>query len=411
MALPDVRITKEAGLNRRTQGEDAISGLVCGGVSVVDGAQLDTTYELRGIKELEDLLIDADYDSTNDILIYHHVDRFFKRCPNGKLYLRLVSQQTGSGGVSMADMVDNSGTHLKQLLIDANGEVRQAGVVLNPDLATYTSTTSNGLDNDVQAAVTAAQALAEAEFDAHRPVVVLIEGREFNGTVGNAEDLRDLASNQVGVVIAADLDISDSDTAYQNYAAVGDVLGMLAKAKVNESLGWVAAFPLTDVPKGIFVRAGLSSGSSINTYAGGWATLHDKGYIFARPHTGLSGFWLNASPTCDLVTDDEAYLENARTLNKAAREIRKALLPELHSPIQLTSEGKIEPVRVASLQAKATSGLQVMQRNLEVSAFTVFIDPDTNFIAANETLEVVFSIVPVGVARQIEGKVKLVASL
>ena len=186
---------------------------------------------------------------------------------------------------------------------------------------------------------------------------------------------------------------------------------MKSYAKVNECLGWVGKFPLTDLADNVFVKACLSSGNEIETYEAGWGTLHDKGYMFAKPHVGKSGYWFNSSPTCTSIDDDQAYLENASTLNKASRLIREALLNDLNSPIELTSEGKIHPAIIGELESKCETKVGEMLQDKEISALSVFIDPDHNFIEDGEEFTVEFGIVPVGVARMIRAKVRLVAKL
>ena len=93
----------------------------------------------------------------------------------------------------------------KNLLVQANGKIRQWGVALNsdpedPDL-------EDGILADVLTAILKAQQLCEDEYENHRPVVGLIEGRHFDGTPTDAKDLRTLASNQINVVIASDYNI------------------------------------------------------------------------------------------------------------------------------------------------------------------------------------------------------------
>jgi hypothetical protein len=296
------------------------------------------------------------------------------------------------------------------MLVEENGAIKQLAAGLNSDSPTPDLT--SGILADVVTAIAKAQQLAKSEFDLHRPVNIIIEGRHFDAPASAALSLRTLNSSQVCVVIGADNDISIARPSNTYYAAIGDALGCISLAAVNECIGWVGKFPLTDTANGYFLNAGLSDGNKINTYEADWGTLHDKGYIFAKPHTGKSGFWWNSDPTCTLVSDDEAYLSNSRTLNKAARIVRAALLDDLNSPITLTAQGTIQPVQIGDFEAKCETDLDdVMMKAGEISALSVYIDPNQNFITDGEELDVVFKIVPVGVAREIVGKISLVPSL
>ncbi len=407
---PDVNITKEAGLGRRNPTLDMVSGIIFGSIAATGLALNTTSSELKSIVDVEALGITNDFDEANKILVWHHCDRFFKRNPSGSLFIRLVAQAT-----TLTQSLDNALTHAKQLLVDAQGKVRWLGVVRNP-ISAYVPVLSGGLDGDVLTAIDKAQELYNAEFAAHRPLYgILVEGRQFNGTVAAATDLRTKTDPNVGVVIAADLAISSkvvaATTPYQYYAAIGDVLGLRSLAKVHENIGWVEKFPLTDDIRGLFETAGLSSGLNIITYSADLSNLHDKGFIIPVFHTGLSGYFLNSDPTCVALSNDEAYMENGATLAKAARVLRAAYLPKLNSPIPLTSTGTIEPVKIAALERLGKDALDVMKRDGEISDLDVVIDPEQNFIENDENLEVQFSIVVIGTARRITGKLKLVSTL
>jgi hypothetical protein len=407
--LPDIRIEKEQGLGRRTPSSDMVVGLVMGGISTAAYATLGATVELRGVSDAKALGFTAAYDEANKVLVYHHIERIFVRNKSAKVYLKVVAQT-----VTLAQMADVTLTHVAGLLLDAKGEVGVVGIALNPG-AGYTETLITGLSSDVVAAIPKAQALVESEFTRHRPVFVVIEGRHFNGTSAAALDLRSKEAEGVAVVIAADYSISQKEIGgtkpYQYYAAIGDTLGMISAAKVNENIGWVGKFPLTDTSLGMFVKAALSSSLAIETYEADYATLHDKGYIFAKPHTGKTGYYFNSSPSCAAMDQDEAYIENARCLNKGARLIRTSTLDALNSPVLLNEDGTVQSVVIGALEAMAEEGLSQMQRGGEISNFDVYIDPEIVFLENEESLDVEYSLQPVGVLRELKGKIKLVAKI
>lgn len=409
MSAPDIRLTKQNGIGRRQPSTDYISALVCGGVAT-DNLQLGEIVELKGIPDANVYGITADYDTDNSILLYKRIARFFLRNPSGTLFIMLVPR-----GTTLTQMVDKEQPYLKKVLDDLNGVVKQAAVALNPE-DDYEGVFSDGIDADVLAAVTKAQELADEQWDLHRPIQILIEGFHFNGTATGAPDLRELDSENVSVVIAADPAISNLGGAKEFYAAVEDALGYVSASKVNQCIGWVGRFPLQNVAQGVFLTAGLSSGLPMTSYnQTDIDTLHDKGYVFARAHSNKVGFYFQSSPTCTAISNDESYIERARTIGKAARLIRAELIDGLNAELDLNEDGTLRAEVIGALEASAGAGLEQMLREKEISAFDVIIDPTQKPLlppdGEEEGTDLVFSVVPVGVNRSIRGKIKLVSSL
>lgn len=417
MALNDVKVTVlGGGLGRREPSQDMICGIITTGVAVSGGLALDTSYKLYSMEDLESLGVDAAYDTANAVLLYHHVSEFFRMNPNGQLWLRVTGQATAT----LSKLVDVANPHAKQLLIDANGEIRVLGAILNPDedyeevLALTEDTDpetpplvySKGMDLNVFLAITKAQQLAESEFELHRPVAIVLEGRAFNGTAADAASLRTLDAEYVAVCIAQDKTVADGNALYASYAAVGTLLGTVSAAKVNENVAWVRKFPITSVLKNRFINAALSSGNIVSSYSDtSLGLLNDKGYIFARPHIGFAGFWWNDSSTCTAISSDFAYLENVRTIQKAARIIRRQLLPDLNSPLAVDPEsGQLDATTCKYFEAQGAAALGTMVQDNEVTGIDVYVDPAQNVLSSSK-LVAKFTLVPYGTARQIEGQV------
>src|SRR5688500_16265769 len=166
---------------------------------------LATVATISDVADAEALDIDAAFDTTNNVRVYRHIKEFYRKAGEGKkLYIMLVAQ-----AVSMEDMVEDTGSvYAKKLIIEAAGEIRQLGVVINPT-ADYVSVLLDGLDSDVRNAIPKAQLLAEWARDSFRPCNILLEGREFNGTAAAAVDLRaipDTPADHVSVIIGQDWD-------------------------------------------------------------------------------------------------------------------------------------------------------------------------------------------------------------
>jgi hypothetical protein len=388
MSLPDVTLTKRnGGLGRQKPTEDGISAFITQGVAVAGKLELGKVYELRGLAYAQALGL----SSTVNPLAYYHISEFYRLSPGAVLYFMLVAP-----AVSLADICDKSQPYAAKLLAQQNGKVKQLAVSLLYG--------AHELEADVLPAVQKAQALAASEYLAHRPVFIALAGHGYTGTAADAVDLRSLASEYVAVVLASD------HTLHPQEPAIGALLGVMSAAQVHLCIGWVAQFPLQG--DGQFLDAGLSSGTAnADLLPGELGSLHDKGYIVAMQHPGADGFYFSDSPTCTALTSDYAWIENTRTANKATAVIRTALLPQLKGPLLLNADGTLQEQVRGELEGKARQALEVqMSRKGELSALDVYIDP-AQVLSSGAELEVLFSLVPVGVARQIKGSIGFVTSL
>lgn len=400
MPRPNVTIIKRNGaLGRRNPTQDAIGALVTTGVLVAGKLALGTVYPLQSVRDAQALGVDAAYDLANSVLVFHPIDRFFKRNPDGTLYL-LVAAQTNT----LTDLVDSTKEFAKKLLREQKGLVKFIGVTRNP-AALYVPVLATGLDADVIAAVAKAQALYTEEFALFRYASIIIEGRSFNGTAAAAKDLRTLASSNVSVVIAADPAISALPGFAAGYAAVGDVLGMISKAAVSQNIGeFTQEFNLSDAGRNMFITAGLSSALNINSYGDtDLDSLNDKGYIFPTAVAGLDGFFLNDSHTASaLLNNDYAYLENNRTIEKAIFLARQALLPKVKSRVKVDpATGQLQDEDRKSLEATGIKALEGMETDGDISGgIDCFVDPLQDVLGTSKIV-VEISFTPVSIARQI----------
>jgi hypothetical protein len=229
-------------------------------------------------------------------------------------------------------------------------------------------------------------------------------GHSLLADLSTAPDLRALASEFVSVVAGTD------HLAAPGEPAIGTALGAVSAASVNESIAWVQKFNLTG--DGSFLSAGLSNGKALaELLPGDLAALADKGYIVVRQHAGLDGFFFSDTPTCTAATSDYAYLENIRTTNKAARVVRRALLPALNGPLLVNPDGTLQAQVIGELQGKAVASLNAsLAQPGEVSALAVYIDPAQNVVSTS-VLAVQVRLVPVGVGRQINVSLGLTAKI
>jgi hypothetical protein len=398
--FPDITIVKRAGgLGRQKPSDDGISALISQGVAVAGKLVLEQVYELRSLQAAEQLGITA--TAANLSKVHYQISEFYRKSPGAILMLMVVDQTT-----TLTEMADRTLAYAKKLLSAKNGKVKQLALHLNP-AAGYAPVITTGLDADVLGAVAKAQALADEEFLQHRPVFICIGGHGLAADTTTATDLTTKLAPNVAVVVAAD------HLQQPLEPAIGALLGTISAAQVHLCIGWVNELMQLQ-GDGSFMQAGLCNGTANeDLLPGGLAALSDAGYVVATQHPGADGFFFGDSPTCSApsATNDITDIESARTLNKAARLIRQALLPQLKGPLLLQADGTLQPQVLNELEKKAGSTLEVqMGRTGELSAYDVYIDPE-QVIASGSELKIDFSVVPVGVARHIKATIGLVSSI
>jgi len=400
MAKHNVTITKRNGaLGRRSPSQDGVCGLISTGVAVAGKLVLDTVYPMLSIRDAVSIGITPEYDATHSVLVYHAIDRFFKANPSGTLNVMIAAQEN-----TMADLVDPSKDLAKKLLRESQGLIKYCGVSRNP-VAGYVPTGLNGLDADVLTAAAKAQSLYESEFAAFRYAGFLLEGRSFSGTAAAAKDLRTLNTPNVSITIAADPAISNSNSAYAGYAAVGDVLGLISKASVSQDIGELNSdFDLQDTGNGVFVTAGLSSGLELSAYnEADLDVLDEKGYIFPTAVAGIAGFHLSDSHTASaLDNNDYAFIENNRTIEKAIFLVRQALLPKIKGRVKVDpATGYLQDEDVKALEATGAKALSGMESDGDISGgIDCYVDPEQDVLSTSK-LEIEVTFIPVSIAREI----------
>jgi len=379
MGLPNVNITLGSGLGRRATGMSKVSGLIL----PLSMSGVFNEFDIVELNSLEDCEL-----LNEELFAYQSVKRFYKHSPGAKLYVEFTSDD------KTFDVADSAEIFRK--LIDAgHGLINQIGIVVK-NTETYAS------DNTFVTVLPLLQNLADSEFAAHRPLVIVIGAMNVSMT-GTLADLRGFSCPNVAVL--AGRDIINTGNQY----AMGDFIGCLSAAKVNESVAWVDRFNLTDVNKGVFVGAAFGGVAQPleRTYLG----IHDKGYIFALHYVGRDGFNWSGDGTCVPLTHDLAYLHNTRTINKAARLVYMNLVGRLESPVLLNKDGTIQDAVVGALEAVAASGLDDMKRDGEISNYDVYLDNTRNFLIAGEEVNIELKVQPVGVAHMINVTLKLSATV
>lgn len=306
--------------------------------------------------------------------------------PKGTIYICVKT----TGEVSKDD--------IKALQQYAQGSIRQFGI-FTPTLANVASyqTAASEIEAEHQPAIFVVGcgkgALTLAALKAAQVPALIVAGR-----------------CNVSVLVSCDLDAEViavlGEDHFGYFSCIGNLLGAISNASVNECIAWVSKFPC-GLSKPGFITGELLTDVTVTDLN----LVNDQKFIFVRTHVGDAGNYYNDSFTLDLATSDYAYIENVRTIDKATRGIRSKMLPFLNAPIYVDAEtGKLRADMVSFLETLASETLVEMEKAGELSGYQASIDPDQNILATSQ-LQVVIKNVPVGVMRVVNIKIGLTTKL
>lgn len=362
-------------LDRTNLNQDIVSGLLFDGEETSNGLIRDHIFRLTSLEDAKKIGIYDGYDVSGQSA-YYQIQQYFRLNPLGDLFIMATK------GTSYEEVVAKA----KKMQDASGGEIRQMAII-------FSGSTSF---DATKMAIQEAQIQADIAYVDYMPFEVLIEGKGFANVlstgISTVEDLGDLESNNVSVVIAMDVDAA---IRYPNSASVGMMLGAISRSKVSENIAWVGEFDLMGIG---FTKAGFVGGeeakAKINLEA-----LHQKRYVFARNRIGLPGLYFNDSHTATMGTSDFGYVENNRTTNKAARLLYVTLLKNINKSIFVNDTEELTPSVQRKLEKLCVKALKVMVTNKEVSAFDIFIDPTQN-IRTTRKLHIKTEVTPIGTTRK-----------
>lgn len=382
-------IRENGGLGRTLTGEDHISGLIVYGESAIDKSLILSLEDLEGLG----------ITPTSNPVIHYHVSEFFRINEGAKLYIQSVAASDGNF------------TEMKILQNFAKGKIRQMSIC---DFNTGLS----GLEN----ALTKLNEIATDLGNRNTPLSVLYSFKVESADMTALPDLHTMNCERVSVVIGQD-GAGRGNYIGGSIGCVGTALGAVSKANVHESIAWVENQNLvsTAYDKALtgdelkdleFDVPAFCDGSLVGDYTPAQLeSINDKGYIFLTTYAGHAGTYFNDSFTATTETDDYAFIENNRTIDKAIRGVNTVLVPKISGPAYIDPDtGYLEAANVAALEALCEEPLDEMVRNGEISGFKVYINPNQQVLQTSK-LEVVIKIVPVGTLREIEVKIGLAVSV
>jgi len=380
------------GLGRRPPNQDKISGLLFFNSTEPSGFATVPVQKVYSLAEAEALGI-AEGASGHEVEWYH-VSEYFRLNPDGELWIGYYA--VPGGAYDFAEIAS--------MLVAAGGEIRQLGVYANA--LTYAATQ-----------LTTIQAIWAALDDPYKQVSILYAANTAAVTAvsgwASIASARALTARKVTPVIGQDA--SGAGLALfvaKTYSIthLGALLGAVSKASVEQSVGNPDNFNFSNGTE-LEIPA-LANGDLVtaltSTALGG---LKDKGYAFLRKYTpDISGTYSERVPTSIVATSDYAWLEVNRTVDKAIRLIRSALIPKLQATLYVKADGTLRDDTVGYFQDLAQTPLDQMKADGEISDAEALVDPDQDVLGTS-TLTISVSIIPVGIAEQIVVNIGLVTSL
>lgn len=251
MSFQGVTINKvRGGLVRATDTSDRTVLLVCGATAIPSKLPDYTAVKLNSIEALEQLTWTEETDTKNKELLYYHASEVFRLSPERELWVMVVPKTKKVSELALEDEFING--------IRAIYGVNTIGV------AGLTA------DEDLPTAINAMQLLVEDLMEDNIYIdCVLLEGLgTYLTDASSAEDLRALEAENISVIVAQDYDVAQSQTEYNNYAAVGSALGMLSVRYVHENMGSV------DIESHPRTAKGTADYSMLDKTLGRWVNPH-----------------------------------------------------------------------------------------------------------------------------------------
>lgn len=273
----------------------------------------------------------------------------------------------------------------------AAGRIRQVGIYSQATYASANATTLQGILDTVDAT-------------GGRLVAILAEDTSAVSDWTTVDDLRGLAAEKVSVIVSQDggaAGLALFTAGSNSVTSLGNALGTLSLSGVQQSIGYVNAF---NVSNGVELEVpALANGDLVSAQSAAlMGGLKDKGYLILRKYTPqVSGTYYERQPTAIPVTDDFAWMEYNRVMDKAIRLVEAVLIPELNRDLLLDSDGKLSSDVVGYFEDLCQGPLDQMGSDKEISASDVTIDPDQNILSTS-TLTINIKIVPIGIAEFIE---------
>ena len=391
--MKELTITRTNGnVPKSLAGEDHVSGFLAyiPAASLPESFQTVHIHAVSTIDKAEELGITDDTAKPWAVRMLHYqLSEIFRVNPGISLYLGLYAKSQTLNFAEVKTMQSFASGRIRQIAIWAGDTVLTA----NDLTALQAKCDALDLENAPLIALYAPKVASvtnlPSDLAGSNPRVSVVIGQDGSGT---AADLYDDDANVVTE--------NNETTHTASVSALGVVLGLVSRAAVHQSIGWVK-----DFPTGISVPA-FGDGTLLRDLdKAAIEALDAARYLFMVTHVGVSGSYMNDSHNMDAATSDYSMIENVRTMDKAVRGIRTYITPELGGNVYVDPDtGKLQPYTVAHLETVGGKALEDMEKAGELSGYAVEIDPDQDILSTS-SVEILIKNVAVGVARRISIKI------
>ena len=234
-------------------------------------------------------------------------------------------------------------------------------------------------------------AMADKMFNRHRYIFFLCESRGRNTKetvdewVGSLIDDAAKFTHWRVSVVAGRLELVDMNTGHQvDRNGAGVVAGLVSKNPVQRSIGYVMYNP---------VVLGLELNPYPQLSEAHIQALDAARYTTFRRYVGLRGIYVTNGRMMAEDISDYRYIEAVRTINRACRLVRTALLAYEH--------GEADEAGLKYLLARGQQPLLQMQKDREIIDFRVAIPKEQDLWSTSEVM-VEVAVVPVPIMRWIK---------
>lgn len=330
--------------------------------------------------------------------VWYQLNYFFAKNPNGFVWIRIADKALGTTNFNEID----------DLVLVSDGDVRKVSIYGN----------GNNHANFTASQATALQA-KYAQYETEKtPLHIALFPLGYAETYDNFIDLKD-SGNNYGVAVYNAFDLVKNDA---QYPALGVIAGTWAISKISESIGHVRQFDMISAPNGTnsnneFDKFGFLDSSGLISWsvlkAGNNAVaniLDGKGWNFLTKIVGISGSFVNDMSTVSAEGNDFDKVFYVCTLDKASRNTRASLLPEINGEITFNSDGTIQDADLHRFQDLAETPLDLMVADGEISAYEVVID-ETQDVASTGILSITIRLVLNGVTKTINVNLERVKAI
>ncbi|MCK4822185.1 hypothetical protein KA005_40860, partial [bacterium] len=161
-------------------------------------------------------------------------------------------------------------------------------------------------------------------------------------------------------------------------------------------IGWPREFDASDGTE-LEIPA-LANGDLVSEQSSAlMGALKDKGYLILRKYSPqFAGTYFERQPGAVVATDDFAWIEYSRVMDKAIRLVEAALTPDLNRDLTL-KDGKLTSDSVGYFEDLCNTPLEQTESDKEISESEAVVDPDQDILSTS-TLVITIRIVPVGIA-------------